>query len=140
MDAGYKMKWARVPSAPRRLVFNKTSITSILIDSFYLLLLPMLPDRMHQDWVYYINILVLVLCVARPIVGLLQCWTHRYSSMQIIGLGIKTIGMGILIDGDMATNYIAALVIAMVLVGFGGSMLVVGSRVTAQASVPTPRC
>lgn len=32
----YEMKWARVPSAPRRLVFNKTFIMSIIIDSIYL--------------------------------------------------------------------------------------------------------
>ncbi|KAJ5102201.1 MFS general substrate transporter [Penicillium alfredii] len=32
----YEMKWARVPSAPRRLVFNKALIMSIIIDSIYL--------------------------------------------------------------------------------------------------------
>lgn len=31
----YEMKWAKMPSAPRRLVFNKTFIMSIIIDSFY---------------------------------------------------------------------------------------------------------
>lgn len=32
----YEIKWARIPSAPRRLVFNKTFIMAIIIDSFYM--------------------------------------------------------------------------------------------------------
>lgn len=89
----------------------------------------------YQDWVYYGNTLTLALCVAGPIVGLLQRWTHRYKAIQIVGLCVKIIGMGIMIQGDKATDNTAALVMAMVLVGFGGSMSVVGSRVASQASV-----
>lgn len=36
----YEMKWARVPSAPRRLVFNRTFIMAIIIDGFYMRELP----------------------------------------------------------------------------------------------------
>lgn len=32
----YEIKWARVPSAPRRLVFNRTFIMAIIIDSIYM--------------------------------------------------------------------------------------------------------
>lgn len=32
----YEMKWAKMPSAPRRLVFNKTFIMAIIIDAFYM--------------------------------------------------------------------------------------------------------
>lgn len=32
----FKMKFARVPSAPRRLVFNKIFVMAIIIDSFYM--------------------------------------------------------------------------------------------------------
>lgn len=32
----YEVKWAPVPSAPRRLVFNKTFTMAIIIDSFYM--------------------------------------------------------------------------------------------------------
>ena len=31
----YEIFWARVPSAPRRLVFNKTFIMAVIIDSVY---------------------------------------------------------------------------------------------------------
>jgi hypothetical protein len=90
----------------------------------------------YQDWVYYGNTLTLALCIAGPIVGLLQRWTHRYKAIQIAGLFIKIIGMGIMLDGNKATTSTAAMVMAMILIGFGGSMSVVGSRVASQASVP----
>lgn len=90
----------------------------------------------YQDWVYYGNTLTLALCIAGPIVGLLQRWTHRYKAIQITGLCVKIIGMGIMLDGNKATLNTGAMVMAMILVGFGGSMSVVGSRVASQASVP----
>lgn len=31
----YEMKWAKMPSAPRRLVCNKTFVMAVVIDSFY---------------------------------------------------------------------------------------------------------
>lgn len=31
----YEIKWAKMPSAPRRLVFNKTFVMAVVIDSFY---------------------------------------------------------------------------------------------------------
>lgn len=90
----------------------------------------------YQNWVYYGNTLTLALCIAGPMVGLLQRWTHRYKAIQIIGLCVKIIGMGIMLDGNKATLDTGAMVMAMVLIGFGGSMSVVGSRVASQASVP----
>ncbi|QMW46791.1 hypothetical protein G4B11_010246 [Aspergillus flavus] len=143
----YEVKWAPVPSAPRRLVFNKTFTMAIIIDSFYMLAgsvrglywdsyVYIAKPWSYQNWVYYGNTLTLALCIAGPFVGLLQRWTHRYKAIQIAGLVIKIIGMGIMLDGNMATANTGAMVMAMILVGFGGSMSVVGSRVASQASVP----
>ncbi|KAB8274710.1 hypothetical protein BDV30DRAFT_225628 [Aspergillus minisclerotigenes] len=143
----YEVKWAPVPSAPRRLVFNKTFTMAIIIDSFYMLAgsvrglywdsyVYIAKPWSYQNWVYYGNTLTLALCIAGPFVGLLQRWTHRYKAIQIAGLVIKIIGMGIMLDGSMATANTGAMVMAMILVGFGGSMSVVGSRVASQASVP----
>ncbi|KAJ5375963.1 hypothetical protein N7509_012849 [Penicillium cosmopolitanum] len=87
----------------------------------------------YQDWVYYGNTLTLAFCIAGSFVGLLQPWTHRYKSIQIAGLCVKIIGMGIMLEGDMATDNTAAMVISMILVRFGGSMSVVGSRVASEA-------
>ena len=69
-------------------------------------------------------------------VGLAHRWTHRYKVIQIAGLCVKLLGMGIMLDGRMATINTGALIMSQVLVGFGGSMSVVGSRVASQASVP----
>ncbi|RMZ44726.1 hypothetical protein AFCA_010953 [Aspergillus flavus] len=143
----YEVKWAPVPSAPRRLVFNKTFTMAIIIDSFYMLAgsvrglywdsyVYIAKPWSYQNWVYYGNTLTLALCIAGPFVGLLQRWTHRYKAIQVAGLVIKIIGMGIMLDGSMATANTGAMVMAMILVGFGGSMSVVGSRVASQASVP----
>lgn len=90
----------------------------------------------YTNWVYYGNTLTLALCVAGPLVGLLQRWTHRYKAIQITGLCLKIIGMGIMLDGNKATLNTGAMVMAMLLIGIGGSMSVVGSRVASQASVP----
>ncbi|KAE8309942.1 hypothetical protein BDV41DRAFT_567004 [Aspergillus transmontanensis] len=57
----------------------------------------------YQNWVYYGNTLTLALCIAGPFVGLLQRWEHRYKAIQIAGLVIKIIRMGIMLDGTMAT-------------------------------------
>ncbi|KAF4953350.1 hypothetical protein FSARC_12401 [Fusarium sarcochroum] len=62
--------------------------------------------------------------------------THRYQTIQIAGLCVKITGIGILLDGRKATDNTVALVISMVLIGLGGSMSVVGSRVASEASVP----
>lgn len=39
----YEMKWAKMPSAPRRLVFNKTFLMAVIIDSFYMRMFLILP-------------------------------------------------------------------------------------------------
>ncbi|CAI7603243.1 unnamed protein product [Penicillium pancosmium] len=143
----YEIFWARVPSAPRRLVFNKTFVMAVIIDSTYMLAgnlrglywssyVYIAKPWSYQDWVYYGNTMTLALCIAGPFVGLLQRWTHRYKAIQITGLCIKIIGIGTMLQGDMATDNTAAMVLSMILVGFGGSMSVVGSRVASEASVP----
>lgn len=44
--------------------------------------------------------------------------------------------MGIMLDGKRATINTAAMVISVIMIGAGGAMSVVGSRVASQASVP----
>ncbi|KAJ9133838.1 Siderophore iron transporter [Pleurostoma richardsiae] len=143
----YEIKWAKIPSAPRRLVMNKTFVMAVVIDGFYLLAgnirslywssyVYIAKPWSYQDWVYYTNTLTLALCVFGVVAGLLQRWTHRYKLIQIVGLCIKLIGMGIMLDGRRATISTASMVIALIMVGCGGAFSVVGSRVASQASVP----
>uniref|UniRef100_A0A0B7K121 Major facilitator superfamily (MFS) profile domain-containing protein n=1 Tax=Bionectria ochroleuca TaxID=29856 RepID=A0A0B7K121_BIOOC len=143
----YEMKWAKVPSAPRRLIFNRTFIMAIIIDSMYMLAgnirglywssyVLIAKPWSQQNWVYYGNTLTLALCIFGIIAGLLQRWTHRYKAIQLVGLCLKIIGMGIMLDGRRATISDAAMIISLILIGAGGAMSVVGSRVASQASVP----
>ncbi|KAL0935638.1 siderophore iron transporter [Colletotrichum truncatum] len=143
----YEIKWAKVPSAPRRLVMNKTFLMAIIIDAFYMLAgnirglywssyIYIAKPWSAQDWVYYNNTLTLSLCVFGLVAGLIQRWTHRYKLLQIIGLCIKIIGMGIMLDGPRATISTAPMVMSLVLIGCGGAFSVVGSRVASEASVP----
>ncbi|KAL6363939.1 hypothetical protein LRP88_03370 [Fusarium phalaenopsidis] len=113
---------------------NQSLIAMMIVGG--LLLIFYVVFEMKWARVYYGNTLTLALCVAGPLVGLAQRWTHRYRTIQITGLCVKIIGMGILLDGRKATNNTGALVMSMILIGFGGSMSVVGSRVASQASVP----
>lgn len=85
---------------------------------------------------YYGNTLTLALCIFGVLAGLIQRWTHRYKALQLVGLCLKIVGMGILLEGRRATDNTGAMVMAMILVGAGGAFSVVGSRVASQASVP----
>lgn len=85
---------------------------------------------------YYGNTLTLTLCIFGPIAGLLQRWTHRYKAIQLVGLSLKIVGLGIMLNGHRATINTGAMVMCEILIGAGGAMSVVGSRVASQASVP----
>ncbi|KAJ6441126.1 putative siderophore iron protein [Purpureocillium lavendulum] len=144
----YEIKWAKMPSAPRRLIFNKTFLMAVVIDGFYMSVAGQIRGLYwssyvliakpwsNQDWVYYGNTLTLALCIFGVVAGLIQRWTHRYKALQLFGLCLKIIGMGIMLDGGRATIDTSAMVISMILVGCGGAFSVVGSRVASQASVP----
>ena len=51
-----------------------------------------------------VSSLTLALCSFGLIAGLIQRWTHRYKLLQVIGLGIKIIGMGLLVSGGKGTT------------------------------------
>ncbi|GAA5900878.1 hypothetical protein JCM6882_007688 [Rhodosporidiobolus microsporus] len=87
------------------------------------------------QWGYYSNTLSVALCLGGVIAGVIMRFTHRYKLLQILGLSIKIIGYGLLVDKN-GVHDIARLVSAQVLTGIGGSFAVVGSQVGSQASVP----
>ena len=45
----YEMKWAKMPSAPRRLIFNKTFLMAVIIDSVYMRECPRLSSSWYSD-------------------------------------------------------------------------------------------
>ncbi|KIY63125.1 MFS general substrate transporter [Cylindrobasidium torrendii FP15055 ss-10] len=143
----YEMHYARMPSAPRRLLTNRTFIAAVVIDAFYFVAgnlrgiywssyVFISQPWSVATWATYGNIGTITLCVFGITAGLIQRWTHRYKALQIFGLFIKIIGIAMLIDGGKAAIAPATIIISPILVGMGGAFSVVGSRVASQASVP----
>lgn len=62
----------------------------------------------------------MTLCGGGVIAGIVQRVTHRYKLLQIIGLAIKIVGMGLFVSKNGVHDY-PRLVIAQCLVGLGGS-------------------
>lgn len=77
----YEIFWARVPSAPRRLVFNKTFIMAIIIDSFYMRKYQS-PETLTK---YTDRFAVSRWETSRPILGFIRL--HR-KTLELPGLGI----------------------------------------------------
>ncbi|GAA5990182.1 hypothetical protein JCM11641_004247 [Rhodosporidiobolus odoratus] len=133
----YEYYFAKYPSAPIRLIKNKTFITAVIIDFIYLLAgyLQLLYLSSYVVAPYFNNTLTVGLCFGGVVAGLLQWWTRRYKLIQIIGLCIKIIGYGLLVDKN-GVHDTGRLVASQALTGIGGSFSVVGSQVSSQASVP----
>ncbi|KAL1744126.1 major facilitator superfamily domain-containing protein [Schizophyllum fasciatum] len=148
--AGYvffEAYYSPMPSAPRRLLTNRTFISAIIIDFVYMLCgflrsvyfpsyVLIVKTWSTRNWVYFNNTTTFSLCIFGLIAGLIQRWTHRYKTLQIIGLVVKMIGIGVLLRGTSASSSTASLLTSQILIGAGGACSVVGSRVASQASVP----
>lgn len=89
-----------------------------------------------STWAYFTNTETVCLTLFGILAGLLQRATHRYKAIQLFGLTVRIIGMGLTFwaTGKHANN--AALAFTQILIGLGGACSVVGTRVASQASVP----
>lgn len=143
----YEILWCPHPCMPRRVVFNRTFICAIIIDFIYTLagalrstyfssFVWIVKNWSNQNWTYFNNTLTLSLCVFGVVAGIYQRITRRYKNLQIFGLAIKCVGMGLLVRNKGALANTVSLVWVQLLVGMGGAFSVVGSRVASQASVP----
>ncbi|GAA5862310.1 hypothetical protein JCM8547_007597 [Rhodosporidiobolus lusitaniae] len=144
--AVFEAKWARFPSAPMRLLGNKNFVLTIFIDFIYMMAgtLQLLylasyafiaVDWDIKQWTYFNNSTNVVLSAATVITGLLLRYTHHYKLLQIIGLAIKAVGYGIMVDRSGVRDT-ARLVMSQVLIGFGGAFSALGNQVALQACVP----
>ncbi|GAA5861628.1 hypothetical protein JCM8547_000687, partial [Rhodosporidiobolus lusitaniae] len=142
----YELKWAKYPSAPLRLIKNKTFLTAVVIDFIYMMAgyihslylssyAYIVTDWTVVEWNYWDNTLTVALCFGGLLAGFIQRFTHRYKFLQIFGLIVKIVGYGLIVDKN-GVHDTARLVISQVLVGIGGSFSVVGSDIGSQASVP----
>ncbi|KAK1220327.1 hypothetical protein PQX77_016922 [Marasmius sp. AFHP31] len=144
----YEKHVARIPSAPRRLLVNRTFISAVAIDFFYFFsgqlrgiyfgsYVLITKNWSVETVTYFNNIMTIALCLSGILVGVIHRWTHRYKYLQISGLIIKIFGIAIILgEGGRATTNSFPLIASQILIGIGGSCSVVGTRVSAQASVP----
>lgn len=93
-------------------------------------------DWSTDNFAYFNNISTVALSVFGLFAGLWLRYTHRYKLLQLTGLNMRLLGMGLSLYArkDNATD--AALVCTQLLIYIGGAFSVVGSRVASQASVP----
>ncbi|KAK7676180.1 hypothetical protein QCA50_020854 [Cerrena zonata] len=113
----------------RHSMISTVEIATRIISSIF-------KDWSVKNWTYYNNTLTLSLCIFGVVAGAIQRITHRYKELQIAGLAIKLIGMGLFVKAKGFDATTALLVMGSLLVGMGGSFSVVGSRVASEASVP----
>ncbi|CCH46046.1 Siderophore iron transporter [Wickerhamomyces ciferrii] len=143
----YELTLAPYPSMPKRVLMNRTFMTAVSIDFFYqcggmLRLLYfssyvwIIKDWSYQNWTYFNNTMTMGLCFFGVVVGLIQRYTHRTKYLQVFGLSLQVVSMGITLWARYDHASTAALVWTQLLIGIGGACSVVGSNVASQASVP----
>jgi hypothetical protein len=143
----FEMFVAPVPLMPRRLIRNKVFWLGVIIDVFYFAsgnlrslyfgsYTLILKDWTLTEWGYFSNVSTVTLCVGGLLNGVILRYTHRYKMLQIFGLCIRILAMGLTYwaRGDNASY--GVLVWTQLLNAYGGSCSVVGTRVATQASVP----
>ncbi|WVQ71398.1 hypothetical protein IAR50_000932 [Cryptococcus sp. DSM 104548] len=142
----WEWKFASHPIMPAR-VFNRTFIGCVLIDwnyyfsgylsdAYWSSWLWVVTDYDAKQYTYMGNILTVGLCFFAVLAGVIQRYTHRFKYLQLAGLGIRIIGMGL---GFMAVNghlTTAVMVSSRVLISLGGGISVTSSQVAVQGSVP----
>ncbi|GAA6061195.1 hypothetical protein JCM10212_001516 [Sporobolomyces blumeae] len=142
----YEWKFAKYPSMPKRIVFNRSFNTAVLINVVYMIAaylqvlylssyVYIVTDISVRNWNYFNNVQTMGLCGVAIIAGALFTATRRFKFWQIFGLGIRTIGYGLLVDKNGVHNY-ARLIMSQFLSGAGSAFSSLGSQVAAQASVP----
>ncbi len=143
----YEFWFAPYPSMPKRVLLNRTFMTAVSIDFFYqcggmvrLLYFSsyvwVIKNWTNQEWTYFNNTLTMGLCFFGVIVGIVQRVTHRCKYIQVFGLSIQVVSMGITLWARGKHASTAALAWTQILIGIGGACSVVGSQVASQASVP----
>ncbi|CAO1631802.1 unnamed protein product [Sympodiomycopsis kandeliae] len=143
----YEIYLAPFPLMNSRIARNKVFWLGVTIDVFYFAsgnlrslyfssyVLVVKPWTTTQ-WSYFTNTSTVGLCVFGLMAGLIQRYTHKYKMLQIFGLCVRIIAMGITYWARGENANTTALVFTQILNSLGGAMSVVGTRVATQASVP----
>lgn len=144
----WEWKVAKSPMLTKALLKNRTFLLAVTIDFFYFMAGNMrslywgsyvyvISGFSRANWGRYQNAETVGLCVFGITIGYLLKLTHRYKGIQITGLCIRIIGMGLVVYTTTSTEIsVVAFAFIPVLIALGGACSVVGTRVASQGSVP----
>ncbi|KAH8431890.1 uncharacterized protein LDX57_009540 [Aspergillus melleus] len=139
--------WANYPLLNRRVWHNKTFICAVVIDIFYMVS-GNIRSTYFTTWVYvikpwdnynwgnFVAITTVALTMFGILAGLYHRIFHRYKVLQIFGLSLRILALGITYWAVGPHASTGALVMSQILNAMGGACSVVGTRVASQASVP----
>lgn len=143
----YEVFWAPVPSMPKRIVYNKTFLTCVLINFIYLLadgirsqylstILYIGKPWSDQNWTYFNNTLTVSICFFGVIAGVHLRLVQRYKYLSTMGICFRLVAycLPLRLKGHLADT--ASFVMCQILVGVGSAYNTIGTTVSAQASVP----
>lgn len=145
----YEIFAAPFPLLPKRVLMNRTFICCVINDFIYQMAgyfsllyftsyTPVVLNLSTRDWVYLSNTTTMGLCFFGILWGAAFRVFHRYKVFQVVGIGIKLIGMGLYIacSRKEGSPGICIVVAALVVTNFGDAANVMGTQVAAQAAVP----
>lgn len=138
MFIAYEIYFAPKPLMPPRILYNRTFLLACTIDICYFMsgflrstyygsYTYIITDLSLVEWGYFNNLSTCILSFFGILCGLWLRYTHRYKLLQLSGLLLRLLGMGLTFyaRGDKAT--LANLIITQFLVYIGGACSVVGS-------------
>ncbi|KAJ9480405.1 Glutathione exchanger 2 [Pseudozyma hubeiensis] len=148
MFVAWEMLFSSHPVMNKRVWYNRTFLLAVTIDIFYFMggnirstyygsFVLVGTNLTTSNWGYVVNALsTSALSLFGLLAGLYLRFFHRYKYLQIGGLMIRIIAMGLYLygrNGNLTTMVVAW---SQVLNSLGGACSVVGTRVASQASVP----
>ncbi|SPO27553.1 related to Siderophore iron transporter 3 [Ustilago trichophora] len=148
MFVSWEMLYATHPVMSKRVWYNRTFLLAVTIDIFYFMggnlrstyygtFVLVGTNLSTSNWGYVVNALsTCALSLFGLLAGLYLRVFHRYKLLQIGGLMIRIVAMGLYLygrNGNLTTLVVAW---SQVLNALGGACSVVGTRVASQASVP----
>ncbi|PSK35117.1 hypothetical protein C7M61_004779 [Candidozyma pseudohaemuli] len=143
----YEIFYAPVPLMPKRILYNKTFVTAVIINFIYMLadgirsqylssIVLVGKNWSYQNWTYFNNAITVSLCFFGVISGIHFRLAKRYKYLNCMGIFIRMVAYCIPLrkQGTMADT--ASFVMCQILTGFGSAYDTVGTVISSQASVP----
>ncbi|KAI3491314.1 hypothetical protein L1887_44349 [Cichorium endivia] len=148
MFIAWEVLYATHPVMNKRVWYNRTFLLAVTIDIFYFMggnirsvyyatYVNVGTNLSSVNWGYVASALpTSALSLFGLLAGLYLRFFHRYKMLQICGLAIRIIAMGLYLYGRDRNLTTMVIVWAQILNSLGGACSVVGTRVASQASVP----